>query len=190
MPPTQFHTISQGMFDSKLLYCLQLFGNTWLRNQNDDTQRRFKAFTKADNQKLQVLQNKVLRMKTNLPFGTPTVTLTRTANKLSVHQLTAYTTLLTIQKTLVRGQPHYFREKLLPRHQGGNNDELDSVAPRRQENSLKINSNLTISRGGFFYRGAALFNKLPLSLRLTKSESQFKREIKQWVQQNVDVKPG
>ena len=178
------------MFDSKLLYCLQLFGNTWLRNQNDDTQRRFKAFTKADNQKLQVLQNKVLRMKTNLPFGTPTATLTRTASKLSVHQLTAYTTLLTIHKTLVRGQPHYFRDKLLPRYQGGNNDELDSVAPRRQENSLKINSNLTISRGGFFYRGAALFNKLPLSLRLMKSESQFKREIKQWVQQNVDVKPG
>ena len=133
MPPNIFNSICQGMFNSKLLYCLQLFGNTWGIVQNDDTKRKFKAFTKHDNQRLQVLQNKVLRMKTGLPFNTPTVQLTEAAGQMSVHQLTAYTTLLTVHKTLVRGQPHYFREKLTPRYQGcTENLRMETVVPRRQ----------------------------------------------------------
>ena len=130
-------------------------------------------------------------MKTNLPYRTPTVQLTRSANQLSVHQLTAYTTLLTVQKTLVRGQPHYFRKKLIPRYQGcSDNCGMEAVVPRRQENTMKADANLTISRGGFFFRGSAFFNNLPLLLRTTSNEIQFKREVKKWVKQNIDVKPG
>ena len=107
-------------------------------------------------------------MKTNLPYRTPTVQLTRSANQLSVHQLTAYTTLLTVHKT----------------------SGMEAVVPRRQENTMKADANLTISRGGFFFRGSAFFNNLPLLLRTTSNEIQFKREVKKWVKQNIDVKPG
>ena len=191
MSPKLFNSICQGMFQSKLLYCLQLFGNTWGVLENDDTQRKYTAFTKSDNQKLQVLQNKMMRMKTGLPYRTPTVDLTEAAGQLSVHQLTAYTSLLTVHKSLVRGQPQYFKEKLSPRFPSCsalNGSEV--VVPRRQEYTLSASSNLTISRGGFFFRGATLFNKLPLNLRTSKNEIKFKREVKSWVKQNIDVKPG
>ena len=63
MSPKLFNSICQGMFQSKLLYCLQLFGNTWGVLENDDTQRKYTAFTRSDNQKLQVLQNKMMRIE-------------------------------------------------------------------------------------------------------------------------------
>ena len=189
MPAHTFKSISQGLFDSKLLYCLQLFGNTWGTLQTNDTKRKFAAFTKADNQKLQVLQNQLMRMKTRLPAHTPTTQLTKAANQLSVHQLTAYTTLLTVHKTLARGQPVYFRDKFIPKYQGCSDDNMAAVVPRRQENTLRAESSLTISRGGFFFRGATMFNNLPVSLRTMTSESQFKREVKKWTIKNIDVKP-
>ena len=102
----------------------------------------------------------------------------------------AYTTLLTVHKTLVRGQPHYFREKLTPRYQGCTEDlRMEIVVPRRQENTLNASTNLTISRGGFFFRGAILFNNLPHSLRTSKNEDQFNRSVRKWIKENIDGKP-
>ena len=66
---------------------------------------------------------------------------------------------------------------------------MAAVVPRRQENTLRAESSLTISRGGFFFRGATMFNNLPVSLRTMTSESQFKREVKKWIFKNIDVKP-
>ena len=190
MPPHTFKMVSQGLFDSKMLYCLQLFGNTWRTLQTDETNRRFAAFTKTDNQKLQVLQNMLMRMMTRLPAQTPTVQLTKAADKLSVHQLTAYTTLLTVHKTMTRGQPHYSYEKLIPKYQGCTDENaMGRIAPRRQENTLRADCNLTLSRGGFFFRGATLFNNLPVSLRTSRNEYSFKTEVKKWIIQNIDVKP-
>ena len=76
----------------------------------------------------------MMRMKTGLPYRTPTVDLTEAAGQLSVHQLTAYTSLLTVHKSLVRGQPQYFKEKLssrFPSCSALNGSEF--VVPRRQE---------------------------------------------------------
>ena len=55
MTPTQFNTACEGIFYSKLNYCLQVFGHVWGINRQEDTQRRFPAFTKEDNRRLQVL---------------------------------------------------------------------------------------------------------------------------------------
>ena len=75
MPRERFNTISQGLFYSKLIYCLQVIGNVWGLSANDETNRRYTAFTKEDNRKLQTLQNQVLRLKTGLSRYTPTPTL-------------------------------------------------------------------------------------------------------------------
>ena len=93
MPLERFNTICQGIFYSKMTYCLQIIGNVWGNLNNDDTSRRYTAFTKEDNRKLQTLQNHVLRLKTNLPRLTPTTTLLSVSGDLSVQQLTAFHTL-------------------------------------------------------------------------------------------------
>ena len=96
MPRDRFRQIANGLFHSKMVYCLQVFGNVWGMASNDENVRRFKAFTKNDNRRLQVLQNQVLRMVTDLGPDTPTTTLLHQAKALSVHQLTAFATLTSL----------------------------------------------------------------------------------------------
>ena len=98
MPRERFNTISQGLFYSKLIYCLQVIGNVWGLSANDKTNRRYTAFTKEDNRKLQTLQNQVLRLKTGLSRYTPNPTLLSASGDLSVQQLTAFYTLTAISE--------------------------------------------------------------------------------------------
>ena len=86
MPENKFRNVSQGIFTSKLIYCIQLFGNVWGVPSLDENQRRFSAFTKGD-------------MMTKL------------------------------------------------------RKEGDGVFPQRHTNTIVIQE-LTLSRGGFCYRGA------------------------------------
>ena len=60
LSPNQLKSASHGIFNSTLIYCLQLFGKVWIE---DNTHYRYSAFTKSDSNKLQVLQNKVLRLR-------------------------------------------------------------------------------------------------------------------------------
>ena len=126
-----------------------------------------------------------MRFKSGLPFRTTTEQLTQATGDLSVQQLTAYTTLVTAQKAIAAQQPQYLAKKLKLR----TNDE-NQAFPNRQANMLRIQANLTISRGGFFCRSSALFNQLPLDLRSTLDPNIFKPKAKKWVQQNIAVKPG
>jgi hypothetical protein len=183
MPEAKFKLLCNGLFHSKVMYCLQVFSHVWDIPNLDQENRRFSAFTRGDNRKLQVLQNKVMRMKTNLPFGTSTLQLTQTTGDLSIQQLTAYSTLVTAQKSIAAQQPQYLARKLKLR-----TDE-DNV-PNRQINTIRIQSNLTIARSGFFCRSSALFNQLPLDMRSNMDPNTFKPRAKMWVKQNIPIKPG
>ena len=83
----QFKAATHGIFNSKLIYCLQVFGNVWF----DNDEHRYSAFTKSNSRKLQVLQNKVLRLrlKTNLHHRISTKELLHRCQELSVNQLSA-----------------------------------------------------------------------------------------------------
>ena len=180
MPPDRFKIISQGLFDSKLLYCLQVFGNTWGTSTYDLENRRYRSFTKADNNKLQVLQSRVLRMKSSLPRYTPTELLLKCCSQLSVHQLIAYSSLLTLHKSLSSGEPEYFRKKL----------NTETRKEQRQENCISgTNMKLSIGRSGFFYRSSTLFNSLPTEIRAPRDHKHFKKKIKPWVVNNIRAKP-
>ena len=50
MSKPQLKTTCEGIFTSKLLYCLPLFSNVWGIKNMDDTERRFSALTKEDTQ--------------------------------------------------------------------------------------------------------------------------------------------
>ena len=185
MPNSKFTLFCNGLFHSKLVYCLQVFANVWNIPTMDEENRRFAAFTRGDNRKLQTLQNKVMRLKTGLPFRTSTLQLTQATGDLSVQQLTAYSTLVTAQKSMAAQQPQYMARKLKLR-----TSEDNQAFPNRHENKIRVQSNLTISRSGFFYRSAALFNQLPFDMRSNMDPKMFKPRAKKWVRQNIAVKPG
>ena len=141
MQPHRFSLFCNGLFYSKLLYCLQVFGHVWNIPKHDDLNRRYTAFTKEDNRKLQVIQNKVLRLKTGLPSETPTEILLKTSGDLSVQQLTAFTSLLTAQKSIYYQEPVYLAEHF----------KFNQVQnPRSQNTIVPANYKLSVSHGGFF----------------------------------------
>ena len=112
MDGRQLNSVIDGLFTSKLLYCLPLYSNVWSMRNMDDTERKFSAFTKEDIRRLQVLQNRVLRIKCqNYNLNTPTADLVKSCGDLSVHQLGVFHTLLQVFKIINSGQPVYLAEK-------------------------------------------------------------------------------
>ena len=61
---------------------------------------------------LQIIQNKAGRLVTGCSWFTPTATLLRKCGWLSVRQLIAYHTLLTVHSTVTSGAPQYIHEKI------------------------------------------------------------------------------
>ena len=51
------------------------------------------------------------------------------------------------------------------------------------------NYTLNISREGFIYRGAAIFNKLDENLRNETKLQKFKDGVKEWVKTNITIRP-
>ena len=183
VPKIKFITLSQGIFNSKLLYCLQVFSNVWGFGL-DDTPRRNVGFTLEDMRRLQVLQNKVCRLKTGLPNHVPTKTLLNASKDLSVHQLTAYHTLLTVHKVKKNCKPKYIYNRFW--------ENIDEEIPvvRRNADRVAVNQRLTISRAGFIYRGGLLWNQLSEIQRQEIDTGKFKREVRKWVELKVSIKPG
>ena len=50
--------------------------------------------------------------------------------------------------------------------------------------------NLEVSRAGFIYRGANLFNSLTLNIREEKKTLVFKASVKKWVKENIGIRPN
>ena len=87
----KFSKIIDGIFTSKLMYGMNVWGGLWdIPGTVDNTNRT--SITKNDMKRLQVLQNKTMRMETGLDYKTPTAELLRRTRKLSVHQMIAYST--------------------------------------------------------------------------------------------------
>ena len=135
----------------------------------DDAVRRFHGFTKDDNRKLQVLQNKVMRLKSGLDYQTSTETLVKTCDELSVQQTTAYHTL----KIVKYRKPSYLAKKLIlqqPTDHG--------IFPHRHLNNIHVRAGLTLSRGGLVYRGAKLWNSMNPLLKSEEKISKFKKSVR------------
>ena len=185
MTRTQFQNTCEGLFTSKLLYCIPLYFNVWGIQDQDDSNRRSRASTKEDCRKLQILQNKILRMKTRIhDYRTPTNELLDTSGDLSVHQLAAFHTTMTVFKVVRSGKPLYLAKKMILRKPGAH-----GVFPQRQINTIQIDCGLSISRSGFLYRGAKLWNQLPENLRSETKPGIFRSKLKDWIKMQVLRKP-
>ena len=151
----------------------------------DETKRKFSALTKEDAWKLQVLQNKVLRLKSgNYDLNVPTSVLLEATGDLSVQQLGAFHTTLTVFKIIQSREPAYLAEKLTLRKA-----ENNGIFPPRHLNTIQVHCDLTISRSGFLYRGARIWNQLPSEMRQETRLAAFKVQLRKWIISNVPVKP-
>ena len=185
MTRNQFNLVCDRIFTSCLLYCLPLFCNVWGLPSMEDTARRFTTFTKEDCRKLQVLQNKVLRLKTKkYDLNVPTSDLLDSTGDLSVHQLGAYHTIATVHRILRTGQPKYLADKLIL-----NKSREDQAFPSRQLNTITVKCRLTLTKSGFLYRIARIWNLLPTELRGEVKAEAFKDSVKNWIREHVPRKP-
>ena len=159
-----------------------MFGNVWLNTE--DKNRRFRSFSKEDCRRLQVLQNQILRLKLRASKYTPCSELITLSGDLSIHQLVAYHTLLQVHKTIVSKKPEYLSKHLSLKLPGNG-----QIFPHRQIQTLTVNRMLSISRSAFMYRGARIWNELPLNLRNCQSTPNFKSLVKKWVTDHISVRP-
>ena len=97
-----------GLFTSKLMYGLPLISSVWSIAGYADKEPQKHSFKKKDILKLQALQNQaalLLQPLGGTQLRLSTASLLSSNNWLSVHQLTVYTTLLQLVKTLQHGTP-------------------------------------------------------------------------------------
>jgi hypothetical protein len=117
-------------------------------------------------------------MKTGLPRHTPSETLLKISGDLSVQQLTAFSTLTSLKKVLHEQKPKYLVDKLRL-----NNNTT------RQEKNIRMEANLTVTIGAYFYRAASLYTSLPIEMRNLDPLS-FKPKVKSWIKANISAKPS
>ena len=176
--------VANGLFSGKLIYGITAWGTVWdLPGVLDMEKRCSPSLTLEDNRKLQVLQNRVMRLATGLPWDSHVTTLLEKSGQLSVQQLTAYHSILQVYKTKVSKQPGYLYSKLFP------NAVANTTTRGQTTGNVRIENNLSLARSSFFYRASKLWNSLPPDMKQQKSLALFKSNIKSWIRANVKGVP-
>ena len=156
----KFRQIVSGIFTSKLIYCISVWTGVWgIPGQQHEANKI--AISKDDMNKLQILQNKIMRLMTNSDRYTPTSELLRKTRSLSEHQLGDFHTLVQVFKTYQTGEPVYHFERLFLTQEC----HSDHISTRSHENlQTRIEFGLSLGRSSFFYQGANLWTALPVSV--------------------------
>ena len=99
-------------------------------------------------------------------------------------QLTALHTLMLVRKVTNTGKPKYLASRL--------SFEQENRNTRRAwgDKMIKIpHYKLELSKSGFIFRGATLFNSLPFSVRTEQRLNPFKTAAKKWIVDNIMIRP-
>ena len=147
--------IVQGVFNSVLCYCLPLFGGC----------------NTSEIKVLQVQQNRAARIVLNLPPRSNRNSMYERLGWMSVQQLIVYHTLLAVHRIRKSKEPEYLASSLLRENYRGN--------------IIVENSRLGLYKNSFVPRGSTLWNKLPRDLRNIDKIGKFKKELRNWVSDNV-----
>ena len=180
--PEKLNPFVQGIFYSKLSYCLPLFGNVFGLEVYKDDESRYQNYTIKDNYKIQVLQNKINRILTRSGKRTSTKELLNMTKSLSVQQMIAYQTLVMTYKILQTTKPVYISNKI------SQNENMTNLRNKRKTLNVP-RMKLAQAREGFVNRAAVLYNKLDEGTRNSETITVFKRQTRQWVLKNILVKP-
>ena len=176
-----FKTVLNGMFTSKLIYGITVYGGVWgLQGILNDDAVNSTSISKEDMRRLQVLQNKALRLLLRKPRETPVMTLLKEANQLSVHQLVAYHTANQTFKVFKNQEPSYHYQRLF-------GDSLNQQHTRAETNRVEFNRSL--GRYSFFYHASHIWRALPYHIKTAQTVERFKRELKPWISRTISMKP-
>ena len=176
--------ISNGIFYSKLIYCINVWGGVWrIPGILDDKRRSSPTITLEDHRKLQVLQNVILRLKTGMGKATHVKTLLSEAKQLSVQQLAAYHSVLSIFKCISARQPGYMHNRLFPEI----NKNLKLRNTTNQD--IQIGFELTLARSSFFYRASRIWNALELDAKTSTLVNKLKKKAKTWIKNHISECP-
>ena len=176
MSKKRLRLFASGIFYSKLNYCLPVFGNVFGLDKYKEENNRYTSYTMADNNSLQVLQNKLNRLLTGSPYNTPTIELLQQTNSLSIQQMIAFQTIVMTFKILKSKKPSYLSNKIQENSRSGG---------RLNQPNLS----LSISKEGFIFRGITLMNMLDDSIRSENKVETFKARLWEWVKSNIAAKP-
>ena len=181
----KFKMVLNGLFTSKLLYCITAWSCVWgVGGGLDENERRAVSMGKKDMRKLQTLQNKAMRILTKSEYQTPTLDLLESSKMLSVNQLAGYSMATQVFKIFTSGKPNYHYERffgrLEPRHGTRTRTVLNSES--------RVELRLSQGRGTFFYLASSIWNSLPLQIRNSRNVQEFKRKSKNWVLSNIPAK--
>ena len=157
--------LANGLVISNIIYMVQVYG------QASDYLLRI----------LQVQQNRAARIVTRLGWRTSTSTLLNQIGWLSVRQLYVYHSLLLLWKIRNSGNPQYLNEKFVQR--------FNYSTRQATSNSLSIYSTprSEMSKKSFVFNTTVLWNSLSIALRKTQSLMVFKRNLRSWVKNNVEI---
>ena len=144
-------TIAQGLFNSILVYSLPLYGGSDIGHIRD----------------IQVLQNKAARIVCHAPPRGSRNAMFDKLQWMTVNQLISYHTLLTVFKVRTSGQPEYLAKFLQDSSRSGR--------------ILRYNTDLSLAMKSFTYRGSALWNDLPYSVRNSEKIGNFKKMLRTWI---------
>ena len=163
---------------------MTVWGGVWGLPTQDLGKRNAVAITREDMRKLQVLQNRVMRLMTGLEAGTSTEILCRCSNQLSVHQLVAYHSVNQAHKIFHSRKPKYHYERLF------GSDQPVSKTRSRTNIDARVDFGLSLARTSFFFQSARLWNCIPISLKINPCKETFKKKTRTWVRNNIDVRPS
>ena len=159
--------IANGIFLSKLIYLIQIWGGC------SDYLLNF----------LQVLQNRAARFVTKLGHGTSVKTLLTQCGWLSVRQLTVYHSLNFIYKTKRDKKPKYFNN-IFSREFAYKTRLADGSGIRTNCNDKATK---TLTQQNFTFKAIKTWNDLPIEIRAEASAFKFKTKIKAWIKSNVSI---
>ena len=138
------------------------------------------GITKEEMRKLQVLQNKTLRLISGLGYDASTKSLVESCNTLSVHQLVVYHTACQTYKIRGTKYPVYHYDRLF--------SKINHKSRNSRNEISRIEFKLSLARSSFFYQAPQVWNSLPGYVKSAKSLGIFKKKCKKWIKNNVTVK--
>ena len=159
--------LTNGLFMSKLVYCISLWGGC-------------EHFLMKS---LQIVQNKAARFVCKKGIYTPVRTLLSECNWLSVSQLVFFHSVVLLRKVRQSQKPEYLHEMYTINRRyntrGENIGKLDSSSGIPPVHGLNLKS--------FRWRSLQAWNLLPTRIRQITNIEAFKKNLKVWIKDNLDI---
>ena len=165
--------IANGIIMSKILYLLPLYSGC--------PEYLLKS--------IQTKQNEAMRQITGKRWVIPgreyvsTAVLLKECGWLSIKQLSFYTTVLCVQKTLLNQSPKLLYEKIT----SGVRHNTRGAVQNQVERTYVEEARLQLASSSYRWRGHRQHSRLPNSLKDEQDISVFKSKVKCWVRQNVPI---